>query len=305
MSVAVSVLMCTRNRPEDIVFALPSVLSNVGVEYEVLVVDQSDDDRTAQFVRSLQNDHPHLRYLSTKTRGLSRARNLAIQEARGQILAFTDDDCETGTDWLATMVRLFEEDPEMAILFGRVQAPENVPAGAVVPCLYFNKRIEMRGGRILGMGANMAFRRDVPERLGPFDEALGGGAVLPGGEDFDFSFRAQRAGLKVVADPRLTLTHKSYRDARQWQRVVRLCGEGDAAFYIKHVRCGDSLAVAGLAVHFLRHFRRLVREIARNARHTPAERRTYNADYVGALLRGSARCWRYRVDRRRRVYIVP
>ncbi len=112
----ISVLICTRNRPDDLAWALPSILRNRGVEYEVVVVDQSDGEATAQIVKSHQAQHPCLRYFPTTSRGLSRARNLAITQASGDLMLFTDDDCETGPDWVAHAASLFDEDAALDLV---------------------------------------------------------------------------------------------------------------------------------------------------------------------------------------------
>src|SRR5438046_2399871 len=100
----VSTIICTRNRSDLIGPALTSVLANTYASFDVLVVDQSDDDRTREVVTSLAAKHANLRYLHTPIAGLSRAYNIGIRESRGEVLAFTDDDCIAPPDWIASIV---------------------------------------------------------------------------------------------------------------------------------------------------------------------------------------------------------
>src|SRR3954449_4887009 len=100
----VSVVICTRNRPDLIGNAVASVVANTYSSFDVLVVDQSDDDRTGAVVRALMESHPSLRYLHTRTPGLSRAYNIGVRATTGDVLAFTDDDCVAPADWIACIV---------------------------------------------------------------------------------------------------------------------------------------------------------------------------------------------------------
>src|SRR5262249_36924546 len=100
----VSVIICTRTRPDLFGNAVASVLANDFRGFDVLVVDQSTDGRTGDIVRGLAADHPKLRYLHTNRAGLSRAYNIGIRETTGDILAFTDDDCIAPAEWVTSVV---------------------------------------------------------------------------------------------------------------------------------------------------------------------------------------------------------
>ena len=103
---------------------------------------------------------------------------------------------------------------------------------------------------IWGMGANMAMRRRMLDDIVGFDEALGGGAPLRSSQDFDFSLRAYRAGYAILLDHRVTVDHYGSRTPEQWPATQRNYGIGDGAFYSKHVRCGDLLALRLLLRQF-------------------------------------------------------
>ena len=292
-----SVLICTRNRPQDLALALPTVLANDYSGYEVIVVDQSDGRETADVVCAYLDAHPNLRYVSTETRGLSNARNLAVSLSQGEIIAFTDDDCESPPDWISGIVGVFADNPDFSLIFGQVHmSPEHSGKDVSVPCLYFDKRRTLKRGEIFGMGANMAFRRSAWQRVGIYDAALGSGAIFPGGEDFDFSYRAQRLGLIVAAEPSVVLVHRAFRIKDHWQGVMRSYGAGDAAFYAKHARCGDGWAAAAL-------LSRLAQAGVRAAAKALLCRRTNNdLPYLQGFLTGLGRSFRIPVDRQTRFY---
>ena len=92
----ISVVMCTRNRPDMIARAVGSVLSNDFPNFDFLVVDQSTSDATERELAIYKADS-RFRYLHVERAGLSAAYNLGIRSTDGELLAFTDDDCGATT----------------------------------------------------------------------------------------------------------------------------------------------------------------------------------------------------------------
>jgi len=279
----VSAVICTRNRPDLIGNAVSSVVANTYPHFDLLVVDQSDDDRTGTVVRRLMAEHPNLRYLHSSTPGLSRAYNTGVRETTGELLAFTDDDCVAPPDWIASIVEAFRSEPDAEMLYGQVLLPRTlVGTSDEIPTLPIERpqRLSRRDGfRIYGMGANFAARRRVFGRIGGFDEMLGGGGPLKSSQDFDLQYRAYLAGTTVLLSPTVKVDHYGIRTREQWPATLRAYGFGDGAFYFKHVRCGDLFALGLLT-------RRLGRVAIREA------------------LNGIRESLRYPVDRRRRLYLA-
>ena len=296
----VSAIICTRNRPDLIGQAVESVLANTYPHFDLLVVDQSTDERTGEIVRALTARHPNLRYLHTDRAGLSRAYNIGIRESAGDILAFTDDDCVAPSDWIASIARVFESQPQVEMLYGQVLLPAALErTSGEVPTL----RIEQpeligrqHGFRVYGMGANYAARRRLLERIGGFDEALGGGGPLKSSQDFDLQYRAYLAGATVALRPEVNVDHYGLRTREQWPATQVAYGFGDGAFYFKHVRCGDAFALAMLVK---RVGRLLVRELLSSV---GLRRRPSNALYLRSYVTGIRESLRFRVDRGRRMY---
>ncbi len=300
MSVAVSAIICTRNRPDLIAQAVGSVLSNTYPNFDLVVIDQSDDDRTGEIVRARMSEHPKLRYMHSTVAGLSRAYNTGIRESQGQILAFTDDDCVVPPDWIANIAAAFGRNPDAELLYGQVRRADALQGVAGnCPELLFNRAEKIgpgHGFRVIGMGANFAARRSIFERIGGFDQALGGGGPLKSSQDFDFQYRVFRAGATVLLEPRSTVDHYGLRSWAQWPATMRAYGFGDGAFYFKHVRCGDVLALGLLS-------RQLARYAAREAlSRIGVRRRPSHADYLVSCLDGIRASLHFPVDRRRRLY---
>ena len=116
----ISVIICTRNRPDDVTTCLPTVLACDYPNFDVFLVDQSTDEATGRVVDSLRTTYPPVHYQRTTTVGKTRALNIALREATGELLAFTDDDCETPVGWLQAIAGAFAGDPQADILFGPV-----------------------------------------------------------------------------------------------------------------------------------------------------------------------------------------
>jgi glycosyltransferase involved in cell wall biosynthesis len=297
----ISVVIPTRNRAESIGAAVGSVLANSGPLLEVLVLDQSDGNETGSIVREMAVRDARLRYHHTPIAGLSRAYNIGIRETRGEIVAFTDDDCVARTDWTASIATGLANAPDADMLYGQVLLPAGLERrpGDVIPTLAISEPRRFGPGlpfRIYGMGANFAARRRLFERVGLFDELLGGGAPLRSSQDFDLQFRAYRAGAIVVLAPDVVVEHYGLRTAKQWPATLVAYGFGDGAFYFKHVRCGDMYALGLLARRLVRLS---IRELANGIRRRPSM-----AAYLGACIAGIRESAGYPIDRRARLYLA-
>lgn len=297
-----SVVICTRNRPDLIGNAVASVVANTYPDFDVLVVDQSTDDRTGEIVRALAAEYANLRYLHTDKAGLSRAYNIGIRETSGEIIAFTDDDCIAPPDWLHRVRAGFDAEPAAELMYGEVRLPASL-ADKVndVPTLYIGRPWSLHRSRagfvVYGMGANFAAKRSLFNKIGGFDEVLGGGGPLKSSQDYDLQYRAYVAGVTTAYRPEVGIDHYGVRTPEQWPVTDRAYGTGDGAFYSKHIRCGDMYALQ-LLVSLL------AKNALREALHALGIRRRYSrARYLRGCLAGIAASWRFGVDRHTRMYL--
>src|SRR5258708_39416749 len=105
----VSVVISTRDRPDRLARCLPALLALQYPGYEVIVVDNAPStSATADLIRQTYADQPKIRYVREDRPGPSAGRNRGIMEARGEIIAFTDDDVVVDAYWLAGLARGFE-----------------------------------------------------------------------------------------------------------------------------------------------------------------------------------------------------
>jgi len=235
-------IICTRNRGSLIAETLKSILSGSRTPDELIVIDQSDTDETAQAVETFSNIDRRIQYVATQTRGLCLARNLGIAASTGDVMAFTDDDVIVNGDWLARIEQEFLEYPDLALLFGTVVPPvtydyktEFIPS-IKLPTLRPVKWTDSRA--LMGMGANMALRRTTVEMVGDFDAATGAGTPIKGNDDREFALRVlcSRAPYRALhvhfIDDARVIHHAGARRGEEYHRFVHeMNGTGEGRFW--------------------------------------------------------------------------
>ena len=266
--------------------------------WNILIVDQSDDQATLQAVRDAASVLPHLVYYHMYEKGLSRARNLGLEMTNGEVVAFLDDDCTVRADWLEQIARCFRNHPNAALVFGTVKAIPHNPRDFFVPVYPVKTEHDIRGPlafvRPDGMGATMSLRRVVWGHVGPFDVHLGvGSGYINGGEDNDYIYRCLVSGYSVVRSPQIMLEHygvRPYLDGTATRHLINnaRCA---AAIDMKLLRCGHMEAFIVMASHSAFFVLEIVR-------HGPSGLQVLGA-YVGSLV-GS---FRLAVDQRRGLFM--
>ena len=301
-----SVVICTRDRPETIGQALESVAACRYPSFDVHIMDQSTTATTREIVHDVRRRSPatcRIHYHHLDRAGLSRAYNAGVRAAGGDVIACTDDDVVVPPDWLTRIAAALEADPQAGLLYGQVLVPEalkeaSLAGTAIVPSFAFDRPERLAKGagfRVCGMGANMAIRRTLFDGVGGFDEALGGGGPLRSSQDFDFALRAYRFGMAIVLRPEVRVDHYGTRTADQWEDTLRNYGIGDGAFYSKHIRCGDRLALWLFLKGIGRiRARQVVRLVTRG--------RWFADAYADHLFQGIRDAWKFDIDREHRLY---
>jgi len=265
--VLVSVLVCTRNRADSLEVTLQAFHRqrfSGGYDHELVVVDNGSTDRTRAVVEAWAAAHPDVRYVLDPVPGLAHARNTALAAARGTLIVFTDDDVRPAEDWLDCVVAEFAGDPELGLLGGRVLlAHDGLQAVSYQPSTE-RRRFTWPASGNFAIGANMAFRREVFECIGGFDERLGAGRFFAGAEEVDVFYRAMKAGYTQLYAPEAVVVHDHGRTTvQQACRMEFGYGKGLAACLVKHALAGDAVQVRRLA--------RLVAGIPREWSHREGE----------------------------------
>ena len=144
---------------------------------EYIFVDNGSTDGSAAIVRR----YPAVRLLSEAKRGSYAARNRGLQEAAGQIVAFTDSDCVPRPDWLEQIARNMR-DPGVEIVLGRREFPAGSRAMQLLADYDAEKVRHIFAGcsreQYYGYTNNMAVRKSLVDAMGPFLEIHRGGDTV-------------------------------------------------------------------------------------------------------------------------------
>ena len=307
----VTVAVCTRNRAAQLHECLDAldVLDYPSPLLDIVIVDNAPVDATTEEVVAR---YPRMRYVREPRPGLDWARNRAVREARGEIVAFTDDDVSVDADWVSAIATAFDEEPHAMCVTGLVVPDEldtpaqllfeqyggfgrgfdryvyRVPPGASAARLY-------GGTGRFGTGANMAFRRAFFDQEGMFDPALDVGTPTNGGGDLEMFFRVLKAGHALVYEPAALVRHRHRRDYQSLKTQLANNGIGFYSYLVRTAQAypEERFAVARLGLWWLWwwNVRRLLRAMLRP--------QAFPLDLVVAELRGSfTGLWRYGAARR-------
>jgi len=227
----ITVILCTHNRARSLATTLESVVTQTlrqPVGWEILVVDNNSSDGTRQVVEDFRRRYPErIRYLFESQQGISHARNSGIQDARGNILTFIDDDETAGPEWLQNLTANLYTG-EWSGAGGRILPVWNCPrprwladesALTSAPLAMFDAGTEAGELAESPFGANMAFRKEVFELCGGFRTDLGRvGKSMLSGEDSEFGRRVLAAGRRLRYEPSALTYHpvEEYRVKQQY-----------------------------------------------------------------------------------------
>src|SRR5216683_328910 len=192
MKISILIASCKRT-PSSLKF-LPELTGQVVAQEEgraVLIVDNNSTDGTSDAVAPFVQENPHrFRYFLETRQGKSAALNTGIKEARGEILAFTDDDCLPNLDWLSSIAGEFSTDPLLGAIGGRVELYDKQDKPVSIRTCTQRTLISTPSQLFsLLIGCNMAVHRRVCERVEEFDTLLGPGIRTRALEDMDFLYR--------------------------------------------------------------------------------------------------------------------
>ncbi|MBE9076936.1 glycosyltransferase family 2 protein [Romeria aff. gracilis LEGE 07310] len=234
----VTVCVCTRNRTENLQICLDTLVQLDYPNLELLVVDNApSDDSTEKLVSSYSN----VRYIQELRPGLSWARNRALKEARGEFLAYTDDDVLVDKNWVTALVKTFQQYSEAVAVTGLVAPYELEYKSQILFERHggFGKGFEPKvfskgknqvvpwyllGTGQCGTGANMAFNRHALSSMGGFNSALGAGTPTRGCEDLEIFFQVLKSGHSLVYEPAALVWHRHRQDYESLR--VQLASDG-------------------------------------------------------------------------------
>lgn len=231
----ISVMIATRDRAPVLAQTLDALQAQQypADDLEIVVVDNASVDDTRAVVERAARGPVAVRYLYEGRSGKSHALNTAVTRVRGDLLALTDDDVLPAPGWIAAFARAFADtgaDYAAGRIFPLWEAP---PPSWMSPPLYGVLAVPDGGPvrlplgkdtneQIMPIGANMAVRRAVVDRIGGWNPSLGKiQASLRTGEDHEFALRMVSAGYRGVYEPEAWVRHRVPADRLELEYFKR------------------------------------------------------------------------------------
>mgnify|MGYP001150398438 CR=1 FL=1 len=201
--------------------------------YEILMADGGCTDRTLEILRAVDREG-RIRILDNPGRTAPAALNLLVAAARGDVVTRIDAHSRVAPDYLERIVAVMEETGE-SVVGGPVEMEADTPfRKALVEALYSPVGVGSVPYRTLRRRAHVeslqtgSFRREVLERVGPFDERL---AVV---EDLDMNTRIREAGYRLLLDPSIRFWYYPRPGYRALWRQIFMVGRVKARILKKH-----------------------------------------------------------------------
>ena len=203
----VSIIIPAYNAEKTIGQCLKALLeqSYPADSYEVIVVDDGSTDKTGEIAQGYK-----VRYIRQENQGPAVARNKGTQEAKGEIILFTDSDCVPDVHWAGEMAKSFK-DPEIAAVKGAYKTNQKSLVARFAQ-IEFEERYEMlkKADSIDMIDTYSAgFRRDIFLKTGGFDASF----PSANNEDTELSYRMSKLGLKMVFNPGAIVYHLNHPDS--------------------------------------------------------------------------------------------
>ncbi|HEX8333400.1 MAG TPA: glycosyltransferase [Segetibacter sp.] len=215
-----TIAICTYNRARLLQLCIESLskLSFNMAEFEVLLVDNNSTDNTVEVAGTINTLYPQLnfRYVLETKQGVANTRTRCALEAKGEIVAYIDDDCIANENWLENIVEFYNSHPEAMSTGGKIVPKYVVPVAdwfgkyfwGLVGNYDLGKEVfQMRGVRYPS-GANMHFRKAAFDKYGYFDSNLGrSGKSLMAGEEKAMYLKLINNNEKVYYLPHVVVHH--------------------------------------------------------------------------------------------------
>ncbi len=237
----ITVVITTKNRGDILCGALESIFANEYKNFKVVVADQSTNEVTKKAIsKYLKN--PQFAYIKSDSVGSSAGRNIAIENSESELIAITDDDCEVSVGWLENMVKAFDVDDNIGIVYGKVEPGKSDEGPGFIPSYLEEKSFILKSiydkHSLEGLSACMGIRKSVWKKLNGFDHMLGAGVFFNSCEETDLSIRALLGGLYVYYSPAVSVIHHGLRDRNEGKKLAESYGFGNGALFAKHIKCG-------------------------------------------------------------------
>ena len=223
----ISVVICAYNAERTMQACLESLRTLRYPNFEVIVVNDGSTDRTLEIAQQF----PEFRIISQENKGLSAARNVGIAASTAEIVAFTDSDCVVDPDWLTYLSYTFVNGGFVAVGGPNLPPPEESRTAACVASSPGGPTHVLLNDQVAEHipGCNMAFRKDVLEKIGGFDPVF-----RAAGDDVDVCWRLQNDGHVIGFSAAAMVWHFRRNTVKTYLKQQMGYGAAEALLFFKH-----------------------------------------------------------------------
>lgn len=258
----ISLIICTEKRPKRLKELLLSLDNLRHKNLEVLIIDLSRTDENKKLTRQFV-----VKYFHKPNLNLSQAKNFGIKQSSGELIVFTDDDCQVTKQWILFLLRNFNDKKIAACTgrvleykkegngwffnldkgpFSRVFKKEDLGFLGFLKAIFSFKKNFPLGSQApapwsIGAGCNVIFKREIFDKIGFFDEAMGPKTSKKSAEDIDIFYRILKAGFKIAYEPRAIVYHNPEGNFENLLVKSRDYGVGMGALIKKHIKKNPAL----------------------------------------------------------------
>lgn len=224
---AISVVVCSYNGAATLEECLRSLAALDYPDYEVILVDDGSTDQTPDIARRF----PSVRYIGQRNLGLSAARNVGAQAARGQFVAYTDSDCVADEKWLLYLAMAMKDQQVQAIGGPNLPPPGDNWVARCVAASPGGPSHVMLDDRLAEHvpGCNMAFDRATLLNIGGFDPQF-----RVAGDDVDVCWRLLDSDVRIGYAPAAFVWHHRRATVRGYLRQQKGYGRAEGMLQLKH-----------------------------------------------------------------------
>ena len=268
-----SLIVATKNRGQEVDRLCRSLVEQNYDNFELFIVDSNEDGRLLNVVDRYRQQFP-LIYLHEPTLGLSAARNRALPQATGDLIAFPDDDCVYTPDLLTNMVQFFRDNPTWDGVIARVYNLDK-DENAYQWCGddHSGPLVDLERAVSFGMTQGQFYRAHVAQSF-TFDETLGPGAgtAWVATEDSDYLFRMINGGHQIYYNAKLIVRHPNPFEIYNFRQLVgRTYGYGRSNGYLYGRYLPSSFTKNHICTNFPWIFRTMLKGKFENTAYIVAE----------------------------------
>ncbi len=251
MNLFISIIIPVRNAQATLKKCIDSILNLNYRDYEIIIVNDGSIDETGKILSGYQG----IKIVTTAGIGPSRARNMAVEFARGEFIAFTDADCIVPEDWLERLIEGFNYAPEAVSCGGRQELPADASG--------FQKKVFLLMGKIgfatdyMRRGENsiievshnasccVMYKKDIFLKAGGFLNDL-----WPG-EDVELDYKLKNSGYKLVFNPKAFVFHYRVDNPANFLKMMTRYGWAQGVLVRRHKRIFRKIQVLPLVSAFV------------------------------------------------------